>query len=148
MDFSIAVLPGDGIGPEVIGEAVKILQVVGVRFGHCFDVRSGAIGGGAIDACGTALPAETLALCQGVDAVLFGASGGPQWDIVDAPVRPEAGILASEEPQSAGKSWVGARMLRVEDVPLRSYIQQLLYVMYFKRMGCCPVFFIADCDHP
>ena len=144
MNFSIAVLPGDGIGPEVIGEAVKILQVVGVRFGHCFEVRSGAIGGGAIDACGTALPAETLALCQGVDAVLFGASGGPQWDIVDAPVRPEAGILqlrsgfglfANLRPARAHPALYGASSLKpeyLEGVDLL-IVRELIGGLYFAR---------------
>ena len=84
MEFTIAVLPGDGIGPEVIGEAVKVLNEVGERFGHRFDMRSGPIGGNAIDRYGTALPDETLEACHDVDAVLFGAAGGPKWDVADA----------------------------------------------------------------
>ena len=93
MEFTIAVLPGDGIGPEVIGEAVKVLNGVGERFGHRFDMRSGPIGGNAIDRYGTALPDETLEACHDVDAVLFGAAGGPKWDVADAVERPEQGIL-------------------------------------------------------
>ncbi len=93
MEFKIAVLPGDGIGPEVIGEAVKVLDTVGERFGHRFDVQSGPIGGNAIDRYGTALPDETLEACYNVDAVLFGAAGGPKWDVADAEDRPEQGIL-------------------------------------------------------
>lgn len=93
MDFTIAALPGDGIGPEVIGEAVKVLDEVGARFGHRFDVRSGPIGGNAIDSHGTSLPDETLKTCHNVDAVLFGAAGGPKWDVADAVERPEQGIL-------------------------------------------------------
>ena len=93
MEFKIAVLPGDGIGPEVIGEAVKALDAVGERFGHRFDVRSGPIGGNAIDRYGTALPDETMEACYNVDAVLFGAAGGPKWDVADAEERPEQGIL-------------------------------------------------------
>ena len=93
MEFTIAVLPGDGIGPEVIGEAVKVLDAVGERFGHRFDMRTGPIGGSAIDRYGTALPDETLEACHNVDAVLFGAAGGPKWDVSDAEERPEQGIL-------------------------------------------------------
>ncbi len=77
MEFAIAALPGDGIGPEVIAESVKVLDAIGARFGHSFEVRSGPIGGQAIDEFGTALPDETLELCYGTDAVLFGAAGGP-----------------------------------------------------------------------
>ena len=94
MEFSITVLPGDGIGPEVIGEAVKALDAVGSRFGHHFDLRYGRIGGNGIDNFGTALPDDTAELCEGSEAILFGAGGGPKWDGLDATVRPEDGILA------------------------------------------------------
>ncbi|MBM3948560.1 MAG: 3-isopropylmalate dehydrogenase [SAR202 cluster bacterium] len=93
MKFTIAVLPGDGVGPEVIGEAVKALEAVGHKHGHAFEMRHGRIGGNAIDEFGTALPPETLALAKGSDAVLFGAVGGPKWDSPNATVRPEDGIL-------------------------------------------------------
>ncbi len=94
MQFNIAVLPGDGIGPEVMGEAVKVLEAVGARFGHDFDLRFGRIGGNAIDSHGTALPDETSEMCKDANAILFGAVGGPKWDSPDAEVRPEQGILA------------------------------------------------------
>ena len=94
MRFSIAVLPGDGVGLEVTGEAVKVLEAVGRRFGHTFDLGYGSVGGGAIDETGTPLPDETLGLIAGADAVLFGAVGGPKWDDPAARVRPEDGILA------------------------------------------------------
>ena len=94
MEFKLAVLPGDGIGPDVIGEAVRVLEAVGRRFGHDFEVSEGAIGGNAIDSTGTAFPDETGELCDQADAVLFGAVGGPKWDDPRAPVRPEDGILA------------------------------------------------------
>lgn len=94
-DFSIAVLPGDGIGPEVMAEALKVLRAVERRFGHRFTLEEDIIGGAAIDRFGTALRDETLALCKRVDAVLFGAVGGPQWDDPQAPPerRPEWGLL-------------------------------------------------------
>ena len=94
MDFSIAVLPGDGIGPEVIAEAIKVLEAVGRKYGHSFNLTYGRVGGDAIDATGTALPEATEAICKGSDAVLFGAVGGPKWDDPLADVRPEDGILA------------------------------------------------------
>ena len=94
MEARIAVLAGDGIGPEVTAEAVKIMKVVGRRFGHRFAFSSGLVGGAAIDATGTALPGETLELCRASDAVLFGAIGGPKWDDPRAAVRPEQGLLA------------------------------------------------------
>ena len=94
MNFRIAVLPGDGVGPEVTAEAVKVMEAVGRRFGHSFDISTGPVGGAAIDELGTPLPDETMALCQETDAVLFGAVGGPKWDDPKAKVRPEDGILA------------------------------------------------------
>ena len=93
MDYSIAVLPGDGVGPEVTAEAVKVLRAVGRRFGHRFDLGYGRIGGNSIDEFGTPLPDETVELCEGSDAILFGAVGGPKWDDPRADVRPEDGIL-------------------------------------------------------
>lgn len=93
MHALIAALPGDGIGPEVVAEGVRILHAVGERFGHTFEVREALIGGCAIDATGTALPDETLRLCRESDAVLLGAVGGPKWDNPEAPVRPEQGLL-------------------------------------------------------
>ena len=94
MRFDITVLPGDGVGPEVTAEAVKVMEAVGRRFGHTFELSYGRIGGHAIDESGTPLPEETVTLCEGADAILFGAVGGPQWDDPRAAVRPEDGILA------------------------------------------------------
>ena len=94
MKASIAVLPGDGIGPEVINESIKILEAVGNRFGHDFQIESGRVGGNAIDDFGTPLPQETIDTCNASDAILFGAVGGPKWDDPNADVRPEDGILA------------------------------------------------------
>ena len=94
MKASIAVLPGDGIGPEVINESIKILEAVGNRFGHDFQIESGRVGGNAIDDFGTPLPQETIDTCNASDAILFGAVGGPKWDDPNADVRPGDGILA------------------------------------------------------
>jgi 3-isopropylmalate dehydrogenase len=90
----IAVLPGDGIGPEVTAEAVRVLRAVGERFEHAFSLDEALVGGCAIDRTGNPLPPDTLALCRSADAVLLGAVGGPKWDDPSAPVRPEQGLLA------------------------------------------------------
>ncbi|HEV8364519.1 MAG TPA: 3-isopropylmalate dehydrogenase [Gemmatimonadaceae bacterium] len=94
MRAMIAVLPGDGIGPEVITEALRVLAAVAHRQGHTFDTHLGLVGGCAIDATGEPLPDETRALCREADAVLLGAVGGPRWDDPAATVRPEQGLLA------------------------------------------------------
>ena len=93
MQFRLAVLPGDGVGTEVIAEAIKVLQAIGNRFGHDFALYYGPVGGVAIDQSGIALPPETLKMCKGCDAVLLGAVGGPKWDDPKAKVHPEDGIL-------------------------------------------------------
>jgi 3-isopropylmalate dehydrogenase len=94
MEFNIAVLAGDGVGPEVVGEALKVLQAVGEKFGHGFHLRDGLIGGLAIDTLGTALSYETLRMCKQCDAVLLGAVGGSKWDDPQAKIHPEDGLLA------------------------------------------------------
>jgi 3-isopropylmalate dehydrogenase len=94
LKFSLAVLPGDGVGPEVTAESVRVLQAVGSRFGHDFSLRYGLLGGASIDETGLALTNETLRLCRECDAVLLGAVGGPKWDDPQAKVRPEDGLLS------------------------------------------------------
>ncbi len=94
MHFNITLLPGDGIGPEVVSEAVRVLDAVAARFGHTFTFTERLIGGCAIDKFGVSLPDETLADCQSAHAVLLGAVGGPKWDDPLAKDRPERGLLA------------------------------------------------------
>jgi len=94
MEFNIAVLRGDGIGPEVMSEALKVLRAVSGKFGHSFHLQDGLIGGVAIDTQGTALSTETLRMCKQCDAVLLGAVGGPKWDDPQAKIHPEDGLLA------------------------------------------------------
>jgi len=94
VQFNLVVLPGDGIGPEVTAEGVKVLQAIGNRFGHNFNLHYGLVGGVAIDKTGVALSQETLKMCQSSDAVLLGAVGGPKWDDPKAKVHPEDGLLA------------------------------------------------------
>lgn len=94
MKLQIAVLAGDGIGPEITQEACRVLQAVAKRYGHLLSLGHGLIGGAAIDAEGDALPFETIELCRNSRAILLGAVGGPKWSDPDATVRPEQGLLA------------------------------------------------------
>jgi 3-isopropylmalate dehydrogenase len=91
--FKIIVTAGDGIGPEVIAEGIKVLKAIGKKYSHTFDLRYELLGGCAIDATGEALTKETLDECNKADAVLLGAVGGPKWDSPSAKVRPEDGLL-------------------------------------------------------
>jgi 3-isopropylmalate dehydrogenase len=91
--YRVAVLPGDGIGPEVTAEAIKVLQAVEAIAGPTFRFQTGLIGGCALDATATPLPAETIAICNNSQAVLLGAVGGSRWDSVRPEVRPEQGLL-------------------------------------------------------
>ncbi len=92
--FDILVLPGDGIGPEVTAEGIRVLQAVGERFEHVFNFEQDLVGGASIDASGVAILPETIEKARASTAVLFGAVGGPKWDIPTADVRPEQGLLA------------------------------------------------------
>lgn len=93
MKASIAVLPGDGIGPEVIEQSLRALEALASAFGHDFALTEHPFGGAAIDACGEPLPQRTLEACLGADAVLLGAVGGPKWSTSDTKMRPEQGLL-------------------------------------------------------
>jgi 3-isopropylmalate dehydrogenase len=93
MKARIAVLGGDGIGPEVVAEGVRCLRAIGDIFGHDFQLSEAPFGGIAIDLHGDPLPADTLRLCLESDAVLLGAIGGPKWSAPTATVRPEQGLL-------------------------------------------------------
>jgi 3-isopropylmalate dehydrogenase len=93
MNATIVLLPGDGIGPEVVKQARRVLEAIAARFGHTFELPEYPIGGNAIDSCGNPLPDETLEACRKSHAVLLGAVGGPKWDDPSAKTRPEAGLL-------------------------------------------------------
>ena len=93
MHASVVLLPGDGIGPEVVDEGRRVLEDVAARFGHAVTFEQHLVGGAAIDAFGDPLPAATLAACERADAVLLGAVGGPKWDDPKSKVRPEQGLL-------------------------------------------------------
>ena len=138
----IAVLPGDGIGPEVIDAALQCLRAVAARFGHELTLEELPFGGAAIDAHGAPLPPATLAACRAADAVLLGAIGGPRWSAPDAPVRPEAGLLrlrkelgvyANLRPVKVHAALIGASTLKpavVEGVDL-VFVRELTGGIYF-----------------
>lgn len=123
--YHIALLPGDGIGPEVIAEAVRVLNSVMELHGFGFKLSEHLIGGAALDACGDPLPAATLKACYAADAVLMGAVGGPAWDQFTGSKRPESGLLrlrkslgvfANLRPVSVSEELTAASPLRAERV--------------------------------
>ena len=91
--YKIAVLPGDGIGVEIVPEAIKALQAVGEKHNHQFKFTEALVGGAAYDAFGHPLPTETLQICRESDAILLGAIGGPKWEQLPVHLRPEVGAL-------------------------------------------------------
>ncbi|MBQ8928889.1 MAG: 3-isopropylmalate dehydrogenase [Oscillospiraceae bacterium] len=93
MEFNIALVKGDGIGPEIVSGAVQVLEKIGEKFGHTFHFTEYLAGGCAIDACGVPLPEETVQGCRNSDSVLLGAVGGPKWDGLPGDVRPEKALL-------------------------------------------------------
>ncbi|HEY4730836.1 MAG TPA: 3-isopropylmalate dehydrogenase, partial [Myxococcales bacterium] len=137
----IAILPGDGIGPEVTAEAQRVLAAVGKLYDHSFEVREALVGGAAIDRSGVPLPADTVALCRAADAVLLGAVGGLRWGPT-APIRPEQGLLAlrralgvfanlrpaAMHPRLAGASPLKPALLRGVDVLV---VRELTGGIYF-----------------
>ncbi len=124
MNKTLAVLPGDGIGPEIINEAVKVCKAIGKKFGHSLKFDYGLIGANAIDKTGQPLPKATLELCKNSDAVLFGAIGHPRYDNdPGAKIRPEQGLLqmrqelglyANIRPVNTFKSLIDKSPLRKE----------------------------------
>ena len=97
MNYRIAVIKGDGIGPEIVSEAMLTLESVGKKFGHTFDFQEVLAGGCSIDANGIPLTQETIDICKAADSVLLGAVGGPKWDHVESAKRPEKALLGLRE---------------------------------------------------
>lgn len=123
--YKIALLPGDGIGPEVIAESVKILDAIAEKSDFDFEYKSADAGGVAIDAHNDPMPLDTLDICKKSDAVLFGAVGGPKWDNLTGAMRPESGLLkirkelgafANLRPVAVPKSLAESSPLRPEAV--------------------------------
>ena len=126
MKANIVLLPGDGVGPEIVAEAVKALNAVATRFGHDFEMTEHPVGGAAHDLCGDCLPDATLAACKAADAVLLGAVGGPKWDALPPEKRPERralltlrselGLFANLRPAKVWDALKGASPLKDEIV--------------------------------
>ena len=126
MKANIVLLPGDGVGPEIVAEAVKALKAVATRFGHDFEMTEHPVGGAAHDLCGDCLPDATLAACKAADAVLLGAVGGPKWDALPPEKRPERralltlrselGLFANLRPAKVWDALKGASPLKDEIV--------------------------------
>ena len=93
MKKCIAVLAGDGIGPEIMKEGLKVLDTVAKKFGHTFEYKEALVGGCAYDKYGHPLPDERKTVCNNADAIYFGAVGGPKWDTLSAELTPERGAL-------------------------------------------------------
>ncbi len=123
MKKKICILPGDGIGPEITAEAIKVLRAVEKKFGHSFELSEALIGGRAIDAEDDPLPAATIRECKAADAVFLGAVGGPKWDNLPGDRRPERGLLrirqelglfANLRPATLFPELAGACLLRAD----------------------------------
>ncbi len=124
MKYSIALLKGDGIGPEIVDSAVKVLDVIGKKFGHEFNFTEYDIGGIAIDKHGKPLPEETVSGCLASDSVLLGAVGGPKWDTLPGNIRPEKALLGIREAMGLFTNLRPAKLYSAlkDDCPLRSDI--------------------------
>ncbi|QJT10583.1 3-isopropylmalate dehydrogenase [Oceanidesulfovibrio marinus] len=123
MRIRLCLIPGDGIGPEIVNQAVKVLDNVAARFGHEVEYSKALLGGVAIDETGVPLPDETVEKCKASDAVLLGAVGGPKWDNIEKAIRPERGLLgirkalglfANLRPATLFPELAGASFLRPE----------------------------------
>ena len=126
MEYNIALVKGDGIGPEIVGSAVRVLEKIGEKYGHSFHFTEYLAGGCAIDACGVPLPQETLQGCRDSDSVLLGAVGGPKWDTLPGNIRPEKALLGLRAGLGLYTNLRPARLYAAlsEHCPLRADIVQ------------------------
>ncbi len=151
MKKTIAVIPGDGVGPEIVGEAVKVLAATAKKFGHDFEMTTYPVGGAAYDLYGDCLPDTTLAACKAADAVLLGAVGGPKWDSLSGPQRPEKralltlrkelGLFGNLRPAKVWDALKGASPLKPEIVSAGIdvlVVRELIGGIYFGAHETAP----------
>lgn len=136
MNSSIVLLPGDGIGPEIVEQARLVLVKIAERFGHTFNFSSHQIGGIAIDETGDPLPQPTIDACRNAAAILLGAVGGPKWDDPSAKTRPEAGLLKIRKELGL---FANLRPIKLFDEladasPLRADIVQGTDILFFREL--------------
>ena len=136
MKATIAVLPGDGIGPEVVAKSVELLSAIASKYDHDFTFEEGLIGGIAIDETGDPLPAETVAICENADAILLGAVGGPKWSDPTATVQPERGLLGLRQHFGlfANLRPVKTYPALVEHAPLRAELLQDVDILFVREL--------------
>lgn len=137
MDFNIAVLAGDGIGPEIIDQAIKVINAIGKKYNHKFNFSHGLVGAIAIDKTGNPLPPETLDLCKSSDAVLFGAIGDPKYDNnPSAKIRPEQGLLAMRKELGlyANVRPVSTLPSLIDKSPLKKELVQGVDIMMIREL--------------
>ncbi|MBQ8974460.1 MAG: 3-isopropylmalate dehydrogenase [Oscillospiraceae bacterium] len=147
MEFNIALVKGDGIGPEIVDSAVQVLKKTGEKFGHSFNFTEYLAGGCAIDKCGEPLPSETVEGCKNSDSVLLGAVGGPKWDGLSGDKRPEKallglrsalGLYTNLRPAKLYKALSGACPLRADTVEKGFdllMVRELTGGIYFGERG-------------
>ncbi len=136
MKYRIAVLAGDGIGLEVTNEARRVLETVAQQFGHEFEFTEGLVGGAALDAKGTPLEDDTLAMCQESDAILFGAAGGPKWDNPETDLRPEQALFRLRKTLNlfANLRPVRSYPMLLDKSPLRPEIVNGADIMFVREL--------------
>lgn len=136
MDAKIVLLPGDGIGPEIVDQGKRVLEAVAAKFGHSFEMSEHPIGGNAIDDFGDPLPQPTVDACKASDAILLGAVGGPKWDDPSAKTRPEAGLLRIRQELGlfANLRPIQTWAELVDSSPLRREIVEGTDILFFREL--------------
>ncbi len=136
MEATFVLLPGDGIGPEVISGARRVLEAVAAASGHTFGFDTHLMGGCAIDEYGDPLPESTLAACRAADAILLGAVGGPKWDDPTAKTRPEAGLLTLRKELGlfANLRPITAHSQLLDASPLRRDLIEGVDILFFREL--------------